>query len=221
MELADQGLPVIPGRERSLLEYLALNEPSARYRAAIQTGWVDGHPAFVLPHETLGDLIAGERVIYQPERYSPTAHSVRTAGSFEGWQQEVAARCVEHPVLMFGIAGSLTAPLLHLLHLESGGFHVYGQTSMGKITMLQVAASVWREGSDPAEGHVGAFVRKWNLTKNAREGLAAAHNDLPLCLDKVSEADFREFGRMIYQLAGGQGKVRLRADTTLKPPKVW
>src|SRR3712207_8598283 len=63
--------PVIPGRERQLLEYLALSEPSARYRAAMQTGWVDDHPAFVLPQETLGDLVAGERVIYQPERDSP------------------------------------------------------------------------------------------------------------------------------------------------------
>ena len=59
------------------------------------------------------------------------------------------------------------------------------------------------------------------MTKNATEGLAEAHADLPLCLDEVGEADAREFGRMVYQLAGGQGKGRMRADATLAHSKVW
>jgi uncharacterized protein (DUF927 family) len=47
------------------------------------------------------------------------------------------------------------------------------------------------------------------------------HMDLPLLLDEVGEADGRDFGRTIYQLAGGQGKTRMRADSTMAPPKIW
>jgi len=175
----------------------------------------------VLPSETLGGTNDHERVVYQPERYSPTSQSVSAKGTFDEWKKHVSAMCPDNPVLSFWLASSLAAPLLRLLGLEGGGFHLYGRTSQGKTTAEQVAASVWGDGADPAEGRLTAFVKKWNLTKNATEGLAEAHNDLPLCLDEVGEADARDFGRTIYQLAGGQGKGRMRADATLKPSKVW
>ncbi len=220
-ELANLGLPIVPGMERRLLRYFAQCTPKTRFRAAIQTGWQDDSTVFVLPGESIGEIPAGERVVYQPERNSPTRQSVRPEGSFLTWQREVAACCEGHPVLAFLMAAAFAAPLLSLLKQEGGGFHLYGLTSKGKTTALQVAASVWGDGSDPAAGRSTTFVRKWNLTKNATEGLAEAHTDLPLCLDEVGEADAREFGRMIYQLAGGQGKARMSADAWLLKPKAW
>jgi hypothetical protein len=221
VELANAGLPIMPGMEKKLLRYLANGNPATRYRAAIQTGWQDGTDVFVLPSGSLEGANEHERTVYQPDRYTPTRQSVRTAGTFEEWQTTVAVPCAENPVLVFWLSGSFGAPLLHLLGLEGGGFHLYGLTSQGKTTAEQVAASVWGDGTDPAEGRLTAFVKKWNQTKNATEGLAEAHNDLPLCLDEIGEADAREFGHMIYQLAGGQGKGRMLADATLKRSKVW
>lgn len=211
----------MPGMEKKLLRYLANGNPSTRYQAAVQTGWQEGTNVFVLPSETFGATKDHERVVYQPERYSPTSQSVRAQGTFDDWRNHVASLCADNPVLCFWLSASLAAPLLRLLGLEGGGFHLYGRTSQGKTTAEQVAASVWGDGADPAEGRRTTFVKKWNLTKNATEGLAEAHNDLPLCLDEIGEADARELGRTIYQLAGGQGKGRMRADATLKPSKAW
>lgn len=221
MELANAGLPIVPGKERKLLEYFANCHPVTRHRAATMLGWQDGLPAFVLPKETLGETSGHERVVYQPDRYSPSADSVRTAGTLEGWQQLIAKVCQGNPVLAFAVSAAFAAPLFEVVGLEGGGFHLFGVTSHGKTTCLQVVASLWGDGADPAEGRRSAYVKKWNLTKNAIEGLAEAHNDLPLCLDEVGEADVRDFGRMIYQLAGGQGKARMESNTTLKPSKVW
>lgn len=221
VDLASLGLPIIPGMERHLLRYLASGGPTTRYRVAIQTGWTDGAGVFVLPHRTLGGSPGEEQVVYQPERYSPSSSSVGARGTMEGWRAEVAARCAGNPILMFWLSASFAAPLLYLLQLEGGGFHLFAPTSRGKTTAEQAAASVWGDGIDPAEGRSSAYVKKWNLTKNATEGLAEAFSDLPLCLDEVGEADAREFGRTVYQLAGGQGKRRMRADMTLKPAKVW
>jgi uncharacterized protein (DUF927 family) len=220
-ELANRGLPIVPGMEKRVLRYFANCNPATRFRAAIQTGWQEGTSVFVLPLQSIGERGHDERIVYQPERFSPTAYSVRQEGLLVEWQKEVAARCEGNPVLMFWAAASFAAPLLALLGQEGGGFHLYGQTSKGKTTAEQVAASVWGDGSDPASGRITAYTRKWNQTKNATEGLAEAHTDLPLCLDEVGEADAKEFGRMVYQLAGGQGKGRMRADAALAAPKTW
>jgi putative DNA primase/helicase len=220
-ELANQGLPIVPGMERRLLRYFANCTPPARFRAAIQTGWQDGTDVFVLPTESIGGDGSAERVVYQPERFSPTGQSVRTGGTQQDWGTNVAALCEGNPLLVLFLSAALAAPLFHLLRQEGGGLHAYGLTSGGKTTAQQVAASAYGDGSDPAAGRSSTFVKKWNQTKNATEGLAEAHNDLPLCLDEIGEADARDFGRMIYQLAGGQGKGRMRADATLKAAKVW
>lgn len=221
MELANAGLPIVPGMERKLLQYLGSGHPVTRYRAATMLGWQDGLSAFVLPKETLGAASNDERVVYQPDQYSPSTVSVHTRGTLEGWQQEIARVCQGNSVFAFAVSAAFAAPLFEVVGLEGGGFHLFGVTSHGKTTWLQVAASLWGDGADPAEGRRSAYVKKWNLTKNATEGLAEAHNDLPLCLDEVGEADARDFGRMIYQLAGGQGKARMGASAVLKPPKVW
>lgn len=221
MELANAGLPIVPGMEKKLLQYFANCHPVTRYRAATILGWQDGLPAFVLPKETLGGAASSERVVYQPDRYSPSSATVYTRGTLEEWQRSIAAVCQGNPVLAFAVSAAFAAPLFDVLGLEGGGVHLFGVTSHGKTTWLQVAASVWGDGTDPAEGRLSAFVKKWNLTKNATEGLAEAHNDLPLCLDEVGEADAHDFGRMIYQLAGGQGKARMESSAVLKPPKVW
>lgn len=221
MELANAGLPIVPGMEKKLLQYFANCHPVTRYRAATMLGWQDGLASFVLPKETLGETLSTERVVYQPDRYSPSSATVYTRGTLEAWQRSIAAVCQGNPVLAFAVSAAFAAPLFDVLGLEGGGVHLFGVTSHGKTTWLQVAASVWGDGTDPAEGRLSAFVKKWNLTKNATEGLAEAHNDLPLCLDEVGEADAHDFGRMIYQLAGGQGKARMESSAVLKAPKVW
>lgn len=220
-ELANNGLSIVPGREKQLLQYLAHCKPTTRYRSAIQTGWQGSENVFVLPGEVIGGEIGGEIVVYQPQRYSPTARSVRAEGTLAKWQDEIALQCAGNPILVFWILAALAAPLLRLINLEGGGFHLFGITSKGKTTAQQVAATVWGDGSDPADGRGCTFTSKWNVTKNAIEGLAEAHNDLPICLDEIGEADPRTLGQTIYQLAGGKGKERMNADASLKEAKAW
>jgi putative DNA primase/helicase len=84
-----------------------------------------------------------------------------------------------------------------------------------------LAASVWGSGADPAEAPGVAYVRKWNATANAVEAIAADHCDGLLVLDEIGEAQAHDLGRLIYQLAGGQGKNRLSRDTALRAPRTW
>ena len=94
---------------------------------------------------------------------------------------------------------------------ESGCFHLYGLSSMGKTTCLRTAASVWGSGAD------GGYVRTWRSTANGLEATLAGANDTFLPLDEVGQADGRELGQALYMTAGGVGKQRMRRDASLKP----
>jgi len=45
--------------------------------------------------------------------------------------------------LAFVVSVVFAGPLLHMLGHESDGFHLYGDSSGGKTTHLQVAASIY------------------------------------------------------------------------------
>ena len=222
-ELASEGLDLLPGKERDLNRYLSGFDPETRLRSVTRLGWLDepnAPMAFVLPEKVLG-RVAGEQIIYQPERFSPSTATLHAQGTLEAWRCEVAEPCAGNPLLTVAIAVALAAPLLKHAHLDGGGLHLYGGSSRGKTTALQAGASVWGCGADPAEAGGQTLIRRWNATKNGLEGLAASHNDTLLALDELGSLDADDFGRAIYDLAGGQGKAAMDANRHLKEQRVW
>ncbi|MFZ3328928.1 MAG: DUF927 domain-containing protein [Methylocella sp.] len=57
--------------------------------------------------------------------------------------------------------------MLHVAGQEGGGINIFGQSSKGKTTILQAAASVWGRGASPG------YVQAWRATANGLEGLGA------------------------------------------------
>lgn len=223
-DLAAGGLAIAPGREKRLRAYLGLYTPTARLRCVAALGWADtGGDAltYVLPGEVLGAPRAGEGVTFQPERFSPTVGTIRPAGTLADWQRAVAAPCEGNPLLVFAACLGLAGPLLKPGGLEAGGFHLFGRSSHGKTTAAQVAASAWGCGADPAEAPEAALVRRWNVTTNGLEGIAAAHNDGLLVLDEIGTASTHDLGKAVYDLAGGQGKAALDRSRNLRPQRAW
>lgn len=120
-----------------------------------------------------------------------------------------------HSRAMFAVSIAFAGPLLGLLGQEGGGFHLYGQSSRGKTTLADAAASVWGKGASPG------FVRSWRSTANALEATAALHTDTLLPLDEVSVIDPREAYAAAYQLAAGSGKGRSARDGSLRQSLAW
>jgi putative DNA primase/helicase len=224
-ELAAEGLRVIPGKENILKTYLGYYDPSARWQSVALLGWLDdpsGRLVYVHPERIYeGMENQNEKVIFQPERYSPTAKTIRTKGSLEEWQRHVVELCKGNPILIFSICASFAGALLKSSGLDSGGFNIYGDSSGGKTTTAQIAATVWGCGADPGLAPDMAYVRKWNATANAVEGLAAAHSDGLLILDELQTCSAKDFGKLIYDLTGGQGKVAMDASRNLKAQRSW
>ncbi|APF10252.1 hypothetical protein BKC11_13690 [Salmonella enterica subsp. enterica serovar Typhimurium] len=92
------------------------------------------------------------------------------------------------------------------------GFHLRGESTDGKTTVMKVAASVCG-GTD--------YWHSWRATGNALEGIASRHNDALLPLDELREVDPREAGMIAYMLANGQGKGRARTDGEVRNRRHW
>lgn len=196
-ELLNLGLEIDLSSFQLLNRYIQSQRPKREVIAAKTTGW-QSPELFVMPSQNIGKGDA----IYQSE--TATLEEFRHSGTLEGWQTDIGARCAGNPVLMLAVCAGLAGPLLYHLNRQSGGFHVVGDSSTGKSSAIQAAASVW--------GHGEQFKRSWRATGNGLEGIAEQRNDTLLALDEIGEADPVEIGAVVYAIANGVG--RQRADRT-------
>lgn len=222
-ELAGEGLKIVPGQERKLLAYLGGFSTDRRVRSVAHLGWLDtttGALAYVLPREVITRDWA-EAVMFQPERYAPTTSTMKAEGTLADWREYVARPCQGNPLLLFALCCGLAGPLAKPAGLDGGGFHLHGLTSRGKTLWLQLAASCFGCGADPSYAGDLSLIRRWNATANGVEGLAAAHNDGPLLLDEIGTCTARDFGALVYAVAGGQGKTAMDSNRNLKAMRAW
>lgn len=206
--LLDAGLPFIElGHKRKLNAYLMACKPERRITCVERTGW-HGR-AYVLPQGSMGPDADG--VILQTAGYA--ANDFTERGTLAEWQQGVAGLAVGNSRLCFALSLAFAAPLLSLVGMEGGGFHLKGESTDGKTTIMKAAASVY--------GNPDRYSQTWRATGNAIEGIASRRNDALLCLDELGELDGREAGQVAYMLANGQGKGRSKQDGELRERKAW
>lgn len=196
--LVDMGLR-LPGTRsgrnarNDLQSYLQGFDSNERARLVTRLGWHG--PAYLLPDQQIGN--SHEHLFFCDS--GAQLPPISEAGTLEQWQQQIGALCAGNHRLAFVVSVAFAGPLLHLLGHESGGFHLYGDSSGGKTTHLQVAASVY---GGPR------LVRSWRSTDNALESIAAAHSDGVLVLDEIGMCDPRIIGETVYMLGNGTGKAR-------------
>jgi uncharacterized protein (DUF927 family) len=177
---------------------------SKKYTVTESTGWVN--ESFVMPHKTYGDPDLRYRDI------DPIPDVItEIKGTLQGWKDNVAAHCAGNSRSILALGSSFAAPLLPIVDVESGGFHLVGATSQGKTTILSIAASVTGLKT----------VSSWRTTDNALEGGLAASNHLCLPLDELNQADPRKVGSIVYMLGNGIGKGRSTKEGTNRKSKVW
>lgn len=195
-ELLSKGLFIATGTtpRQYLTYYIQSSKPRARARCVSRTGWHNN--CFVFPDQSIGNS-GQERVILQTTSLVLPDYS--SSGLLDEWKNEIAALCIGNSRLTFSVSLAFAPPLLNLLGLESGGFHLRGPSSTGKTTALMMAGSVWGGKN---------YVQRWRTTTNGIEALAAGYNDALLCLDELSQVDPAMAGEIAYMLANGEGKVR-------------
>lgn len=135
-------------------------------------------------------------------------------GTLKRWQENVGKYCAGNHILTLAVLIALSGPLLKFFpNIGSTIFHLAGETSKGKTTALQIAASIW--------GHLKQFLMQWRFTDNALEGILTLHNDGFLALDELSQLAVKKFGPVIYMISNGRSKGRFSKDSELKEIKSW
>jgi putative DNA primase/helicase len=193
-QLLSMGVEIDPKAKNDLALYLQSQHPKRRAYCALRVGWYDG--SFVLPNSVIGP--AADDVIFQSgDKEHDSKYGV--AGTLEGWKKSIAGRAVGNDYLTLALSASFAGPLLEKTHVEGGGFHFVGDSSIGKSTAITAACSVWG-GKE--------FMSSWKATANGMEGAAALSNDCMLALDEIGECEAKEIGGIIYALGNGRGKQR-------------
>jgi len=206
-ELLAMGVELDPYKARQQLpHYLQSERPKRRIHCALQVGWCGD--SFVLPDAVIGPKSAG--VIFQSGERGHEEHT--QAGTLAGWRDGIAAKAVGNPLLMLAVSASFAGPLLQRCNSEGGGFHVVGDSSTGKTTLIEAACATW--------GGPG-FKRSWRATANGMEGAAAMFNDCLLALDEISECDPKEVGAIVYALGNGRGKQRASRSGNARSVTRW
>lgn len=211
-ELLDMGVRINPDAHKWLNKWLAQSAPEDKVIAATRVGWhtLEGGRAFVMPRRTIARGELARRVSFQSEFASHDDYA--TAGTLEGWRDNIGQLCSGNPLMVLAVSTALAGPLLFLTHRQAAGIHLVGDSSNGKTTLLEVAASVWGAPD---------FKRTWRATGNGLEGIAAALSDTALVLDEIGEADGREIGATVYALGNGVGKARASRNGTARRPHRW
>ena len=212
--LGREGIYADPGHKEELVLYLQ-NFPCQRTLISVdRIGWDAAVEKFILPEKVITKSEHGseEEVILSSIAQHYIA-GIKCSERLVDWQNQVALPCLGNSRLELGIFCALLPPMLRVLRLHNFGVHFHGTSSLGKSTIMQVAASVW---GDPAR-----ICHHWHATDNALEGLAYCHNDALLILNEVGQGDKSKVGGMIYMLGNGEGKARARINGQIRPSKTW
>ncbi|SEB76432.1 DUF927 domain-containing protein [Paraburkholderia caballeronis] len=206
--LMDMGLNIDPSSsaKQRLASYIQNARSDGRARCTSRVGWHGN--AFVLPDQTIG--MGDDLTIFQTDG-SIESH-FRQSGTLDDWKRELAALCVGNSRVMFCVSAAFAGALLRFSGQGSGGFHLVGNSTVGKTTALRAAASVFG-GRD--------YLRSWRATSNAMESTAAQHSDGLLILDEIGQVEPKEVGDIVYMIGNEAGKGRATRNATAKPVLTW
>jgi hypothetical protein len=116
-----------------------------------------------------------------------------------------------------GFSSAIIGLIGKSIEADSLAIHIYGESTTGKTTAAQLAASVWGNPSRTGSG----LLRDWNSTQNALIAELRNNTGVTVVLDEASMSNVYDFTNTIYKLASGRDKSRLNRDAQMKETATW
>jgi len=136
------------------------------------------------------------------------------SGAVERWTQKMDKLATTHAIRC-AIGTALAGPLVELMHPHSFIVHFYGDSSCGKSTAAEAAASV--------VGTMDDALNSWYGTSTSKENLAEIADGFCLVLDELGQFSYsdKKVAEVIYNLASDQGKTRSTQSGDLQEQRSW
>lgn len=133
------------------------------------------------------------------------ADGYHVAGSIDAWLEALApAMAYDRARLAFYLP--FVAPMLSILGCPNFIVDFSGRTSIGKSTLLRIAASV---AGCPDETQPDSIIHSWDVTRVFAERTSATISHLPLILDDTKRAKNQQIiSEILYMIANGRGRGR-------------
>jgi hypothetical protein len=218
-KLFASGLRAEDDGEHVVVKALKAADPASEITVVSRPGWhlLAGleHPVFVAP---TGEIIGAPKGSAFELAASVRLDGRATAGTLQSWQEAIgaaigAANC---PHFILGLLSGFVGPVQGLARFDSCGINQSGLSSSGKTLSQRLAVSVWS-----SSGLGSGLLQSLRTTENAVESIAQSASGTVLALDEVAHIDGRTLGRMVYSIAGGQGKARLSSEAVLRQRYSW
>jgi hypothetical protein len=185
---------------------IAINQLQEDEKAEImrtQFGWADNDSKFIV-----GDKeYTPDGVFYSPPSSateSIAAH-MGPVGDYKKWQE--VFNLYGTPGLEAHAFAALTgfgAPLLKFTGQSGAAINIiHPKSGTGKTTILHMCNSIW--------GHPRELCSTQKDTDNARIHKMGVHNNLPFCVDEITNMAPLSFSDLIYAGSNGKGKDRMEA----------
>ena len=224
LEICNNGFPVHSGNAKKMVEYLhafeMANLPTMKtIYLTHNNGWkrIKDKNIFGLGKNILGIEEAENNISFSPELgFERFTKALDSKGFLSSWITGVMGLMKNHKVA-FSIYASLSAPLLELFDCSSFLVHFWGDSSMGKTTVMEIASSVW---GNPAK-ETGGLITSWNNTMVFVERLASFFNDLPMYLDDSQTADDKTVSKIMYMIGNSTGRGRGKKAGGIDSNKSW
>jgi uncharacterized protein (DUF927 family) len=209
VNLAGIGFPVNSLNCKEIVHFIndfeAINDKKLPKKTTISGfGWKQekDNTFFVLPDKAIG---TNTSIVFEPEGEGDNriARAFKPEGNLNYWLKAVKS-LINYPKAMFNLYASFAAPLLEILDAPNCIIDNWGLSSIGKTTVIEIAASVW--GLPIKEQ--GGLVLPWDATKVSIERLACLFNHLPIFLDDSQTANQKNLERTLYMIANGVGRLR-------------
>ena len=184
--------------------------PLKRYRLVNRHGWQPGDLCFMHGrHAIKSEKITEVHGMIPAASYNPSS-GIGARGSLDEWKEKVLKHATGD-MQKLAVWIGLSSCLLPLLNEQGIIYHFYGQSSVGKTALLQLAASVNGNGGEP--GNSDSLIESWNTTPNALEMTLEQRNHITAPVDELGVYKGPKIGDAIYALANGKGKNRMSGET--------
>lgn len=196
--LKSGGVKVVasPGYRGLLSDWLQQTAPAQEWGISHRSGWFRG--AYIMPD---GEVIGEPENPVMFNGGSAAASGYTVSGTLDSWRDSVARLAGGNPMMMLGVAASLAAPLIGLVNADGFGVHLFDNSTAGKTTTANIAASVW--------GYPDLLRLTWYGTALGIANEAEAHNDSLLPMDEIGQGtSAKDVATSAYTLFNGAGKLQ-------------
>jgi hypothetical protein len=145
-----------------------------------------------------------------------------TTGDVAVYRQFLNQHILNHAPMrlafILGLAAPIASRLSHYADTNTIILNICGPSSTGKTTMAQFVSSLW---GSPKISNRG-ITRTFNATANSLISATEGVNGVSIVLDDATAGGYHNFTNLVYTLAQGESKGRLKGDgTPLKQGQSW